>query len=697
MLIFLISNHGSLILFMLMRRFMLCLMQLIWLSYGGMEIKWEYLVKLHNLQDREGLLYGIRVRKAHIAFQHNKQKVKLATHTADALETLREKGYSDFNGSEATEDFIRHADSIFDIFNSKNLNAEKIKTCHLHGLKVPSFDDKQGAWYGPIPTVESSWQTGFVGFISGIDTALSMNDIYVKTGILDFLPTSKGGWNNNPNVMQFMSAYKRLLIQVQLGCRGTPTEWPFVYECLQEATYPGAAGWQEERQLLAAGVYINEFAVNLPSAQNFTLLHPDRSSQRIPRRALPFRTHKRDCQPSPGTSTVLLRIVLVGLRTNINKDPFTVEIINTEERVVEKKITQISCTYAATIQQQQQELRERIAALERRCFSAEPMECVLCGEEVLQIRGPPQQATPPLPPRVVVTTITHHDGTTTRDYEEAPRQRRRPNKRRARQLKKIRRDLARRDLSDPERLPVHGPLPPSTSSRARYFIGTCGCNVVMCWGCALHLRRGVETEDPRYKDRRTKCPVCRIQVDWGVPNIAFVWREDRKALLDLHRQLRAITPCRKAQLGGGSPCPFGNRCHYSHRVRLMSMTAMVQQHTPTAHQRLHEQVSVTRRLHVVGKGPMRTHMVAHDATDVTYVPAEGIPYGAFPEHAPPTPAPIRRQPPQALPRPPTPEGEEEMDTFQYGPSLIESRVVHCQPPPGYNPEDLPPQLQRAEQ
>ncbi|KAK3913360.1 Glycine--tRNA ligase beta subunit [Frankliniella fusca] len=86
--------------------------------------------------------------------------------------------------------------------------------------------------------------------------------------------------------------------------------------------------------------------------------------------------------------------------------------------------------------------------------------------------------------------------------------------------------------------------------------------------------------------------------------------------------------------------------------------------TPTEYQRLHERVSVTRRLHVVGEGSMRTHIVAHDATDMTFVAARGLPPGAFPKHAPPTPAPIRSQPPQVLPRPPTPEDEDELDSFQ---------------------------------
>ena len=42
------------------------------------EFKWECLVKLHQHQEREGLLAGNRIRKQHVYFHNRKMSVPLA-------------------------------------------------------------------------------------------------------------------------------------------------------------------------------------------------------------------------------------------------------------------------------------------------------------------------------------------------------------------------------------------------------------------------------------------------------------------------------------------------------------------------------------------------------------------------------------------------------------------------------------------
>ncbi len=78
---------------------------------------------------------------------------------------------------------------------------------------------------GGVPLCPSFSHHGlqfFLGFLTGIDTALSMFETYIQTDILKFLPMyklsqdhletffcavrSRGGWNNNPNVKQLMAA-----------------------------------------------------------------------------------------------------------------------------------------------------------------------------------------------------------------------------------------------------------------------------------------------------------------------------------------------------------------------------------------------------------------------------------------------------------------------------------------------------------
>ncbi|KAK3917587.1 LOW QUALITY PROTEIN: DNA transposase [Frankliniella fusca] len=201
------------------------------------EIKWEFLVRLHEFQDREGLLAGTKVRKRHINFQTNKMKVRLAAQllslsTSDALLYLSKKQIPGFSGSEATSEYIRVAD-MENYHLLKKLCEEGKK--YILGLKVVAYDSEVKRWCAPVPILQSPCFTGFLGFLTGIDTALSVFETYIQTDILKFLPMyklsqdhletffcavkSRGGWNNNPNVKQFMAAYKRLLVQVQLGAK----------------------------------------------------------------------------------------------------------------------------------------------------------------------------------------------------------------------------------------------------------------------------------------------------------------------------------------------------------------------------------------------------------------------------------------------------------------------------------------------
>ena len=92
----------------------------------GDVIRWQYLVDLVKLQDKEGLRLGNKLTWRHINFKQQKMKVKLAAQlfskgVADALKYCREEiKLPEFEGSEATEAFIRHVDGAFDVLNSRN-------------------------------------------------------------------------------------------------------------------------------------------------------------------------------------------------------------------------------------------------------------------------------------------------------------------------------------------------------------------------------------------------------------------------------------------------------------------------------------------------------------------------------------------------------------------------------------------------
>lgn len=77
-------------------------------------VLWEFIEKLHRLQQEEGLRAGNKLTKRHIEFEKNKMKCSLAAQTlsrsvADAIDFCREDLHlPEFQNSQATTEFIRY-------------------------------------------------------------------------------------------------------------------------------------------------------------------------------------------------------------------------------------------------------------------------------------------------------------------------------------------------------------------------------------------------------------------------------------------------------------------------------------------------------------------------------------------------------------------------------------------------------------
>ena len=93
----------------------------------GRLIKWQYIRELVKLQEEEGLRLGTRLMQAHINWKTQKMKVNLAVQVfsqsvANALEYCNlHLRLPQFQGAEATVEFIRHVDGAFDVLNSRNI------------------------------------------------------------------------------------------------------------------------------------------------------------------------------------------------------------------------------------------------------------------------------------------------------------------------------------------------------------------------------------------------------------------------------------------------------------------------------------------------------------------------------------------------------------------------------------------------
>ena len=208
------------------------------------KIEWKYISALHQVQQHEGLKLANKISTEHIQFEKHKMNVSLAAQTlsssiAEAIEFLdKVLKTSEFEGSAGTVKFIKIIDRLFDILNSRNP--------HGKGFKQPLKKVNTAHWEDALETTaryllslkSSSGQllithrrkTFILGFIITIKSTIAMAKKmltlprdpfkYVLTykysqdhiELLFSCIRAKGGWNNNPNVLQFKSAVRRLVL-----------------------------------------------------------------------------------------------------------------------------------------------------------------------------------------------------------------------------------------------------------------------------------------------------------------------------------------------------------------------------------------------------------------------------------------------------------------------------------------------------
>ena len=96
-------------------------------------IMWSYIENLHFIQQELSFKLSNKLSASHIFWKNNKMKVKfaaqtLSTSTADALEYLRLINYPNFSNTEATVEYCRNIDRLFDFLNARNHFAKGFKS-----------------------------------------------------------------------------------------------------------------------------------------------------------------------------------------------------------------------------------------------------------------------------------------------------------------------------------------------------------------------------------------------------------------------------------------------------------------------------------------------------------------------------------------------------------------------------------------
>lgn len=216
------------------------------------EINFKYLKLLNELQENEGLHLANKLRTKHILFFKQKMKTKLATQlfsesVAEAIlfckEHLQLKTFAD---CDATVKFILMMNNIFDILNSRSVEASKYKKamCNKNILEIKTFynnfvDFVKGLkLIDGTPILQSQRKTGFLGLIISLKSAISLFQKYVGINELSltFIPLYKLGQdhielffgkirshcgnNDNPTAKNFIAAYKKLLVYCEIKDNG---------------------------------------------------------------------------------------------------------------------------------------------------------------------------------------------------------------------------------------------------------------------------------------------------------------------------------------------------------------------------------------------------------------------------------------------------------------------------------------------
>lgn len=227
------------------------------------KIEWKYIEKLHDYTVSHGLQTH-KLTKKHIQWKSQSMSVRLAVETfsesvASSIEKLMQLNIPEFNGAQPTVDFNRRMNRLFDIFNTTNSNHKDIFKRSLSAenkriifaflkdtiqffktlkVEVTYYVKQKGKKQAIkktklVPILKSRHKCSFRGFIIDMESLMMMFTEYVEEKkLLLCIPTynllqdviemlfarirSCGGFNNNPNVLQFKGSYRKILCNMKL-------------------------------------------------------------------------------------------------------------------------------------------------------------------------------------------------------------------------------------------------------------------------------------------------------------------------------------------------------------------------------------------------------------------------------------------------------------------------------------------------
>lgn len=228
-------------------------------SYGtiydadNQPIKWKYFVRLVKYSENSSFGMTHKITKRHIDFKNRKMHVRtaveiLSNSVADSMEFLLNRGVPQFQNAGPTIKFVRLFDKLFNVMNTARISKGNIFKSALNPAnkaEIFAFLLEAKSYIESLEligkrnnkrqkVIKSTAKTGFRGYIINIISVMNMYEKFVeKEKIMPFLATyrlsqdhiemlfgkirAKNGNNDNPNAVQFQSAYKKLLFNCDIG------------------------------------------------------------------------------------------------------------------------------------------------------------------------------------------------------------------------------------------------------------------------------------------------------------------------------------------------------------------------------------------------------------------------------------------------------------------------------------------------
>lgn len=209
------------------------------------QIRWYYVQKLVDIQESSGIRAANKLNVNHVNFQKHKMKVKLAAQVlsnsvADALDFLRVDAKDPEQiGNEATVEFIRIVDQLFDLLNCHSPAGKGSKSplrvkneSYWKPLMIKCRDYLMSLKSGDgISLVNHRRKTAFVGFVMSVNSVMGLAEDLLHRSVNPFgyfltyklsqdhlelffsKIRSRGGFNNNPSVVQFKASFRSLILK----------------------------------------------------------------------------------------------------------------------------------------------------------------------------------------------------------------------------------------------------------------------------------------------------------------------------------------------------------------------------------------------------------------------------------------------------------------------------------------------------